>query len=248
MLSPLVRACAGTGFIFLMTTLGAALVFFFSNEIKLRFQAAMMGFSAGVMLAASVWSMILPAIERADALGLSPVWLPAALGMAFGAGFLMALDMLISRRGRGSNIKSPMLFAAITIHNIPEGMAVGLAFAVSSDGDSLAAAAALALGIGIQNFPEGAAVSLPLRQLGLSRGRAFLSGVLSGAVEPLFGIIVVLIAAGVQPVMPWLLAFSAGAMLYVAAHELIPAAPGRYGTTGFIGGFLIMMILDVALG
>lgn len=248
MLSSLAWASVGTGFIFLMTTLGAATVLFFRNEPKLRFQAAMMGFSAGVMLAASVWSMILPAIEHSRALGFKPVWLPAALGMALGAAFLMLLDALISRRKRGDGAPSPLLFTAITIHNIPEGMAVGLAFAVSAGGDGFASAAALALGIGIQNFPEGAAVSLPLRQLGSGRGRAFLMGVLSGAVEPLFGILVVLLAAGVQHVMPWLLAFSAGAMLYVAAHELIPAAPGRFGTTGFIGGFLIMMILDVALG
>ena len=137
---------------------------------------------------------------------------------------------------------------AITLHNIPEGMAVGLAFALAAEGEGLTAAAALALGIGIQNFPEGAAISLPLRQEGHSRVRAFLMGTLSGAVEPLFGVLVVLAAAGVRPLMPWLLSFAAGAMLYVVVEELVPQAHSKAGTCGFIGGFLVMMILDVAFG
>ncbi len=141
-----------------------------------------------------------------------------------------------------------MLVTAITIHNIPEGMAVGLAFALAAGGEGFAAACALALGIGVQNFPEGAAGALPLRQCGMSRSRAFFTGVLSGAVEPVFGLLVVLFAAGVEPLMPWLVGFSAGAMLYVAAHELIPAADDRRGSTGFLLGFIIMMVLDVALG
>lgn len=251
MLRSLVWASSGTGFIFLMTTLGAAVVFFFSGEIKLRFQAVMMGFAAGVMLAASVWSLLIPAIDQTRSAGLLPGWLPAALGIVIGAAFLMLLDSFISRRGwggSGTDTATPLLVTAITIHNIPEGMAVGLAFALASGGEGLAAAGALALGIGIQNFPEGAAVSLPLRQMGMSRSRAFWTGVLSGAVEPLFGILVVLAASGVQPALPWLMSFSAGAMLYVVAHELIPAAPGRPGILGFLGGFLVMMILDVALG
>lgn len=248
MLRSLIWAALGTGFIFAMTVLGAALVFFFSGELRLRCQAAMLGFAAGVMLAASVWSMLLPAIDQAQALYSIPGWLPAAVGIVAGAAFLMLLDGVISRRGRSLSGGTPLLVTAITVHNIPEGMAVGLAFAMAAQGEGLAGAVALALGVGIQNFPEGAAVSLPLRQLGRGRGAAFKTGVISGAVEPVFGLIVVLAAAGVQPVMPWLLSFSAGAMLYVVAQELLPAARGRGGLAGFVGGFIIMMVLDVALG
>ena len=147
---------------------------------------------------------------------------------------------------RGAAGKERLLFTAITLHNIPEGMAVGLAFALAADGEGLAAALALALGIGVQNFPEGAAVSLPLRQLG--PGRAFLCGAASGAVEPVFGLLAFGAARWVHPLMPWLLSFSAGAMLYVTAHELCPAAADRTGSLGFIGGFALMMALDVALG
>ena len=140
-----------------------------------------------------------------------------------------------------------MLFTAITLHNIPEGMAVGLAFALAADGEGLAAALALALGIGVQNFPEGAAVSLPLRAKGMGRGRAFLWGAASGAVEPVFGLLAVFAASLARPAMPWLLSFSAGAMLYVTFHELCPEAADRSGALGFIGGFALMMTLDVAL-
>lgn len=249
MLRSLAWACGGTGFIFMMTTLGAALVFFFAGEIKARVRSAMMGFAAGVMLAASVWSMIIPAIERAENAALRPAWLPATVGAVVGAAFLMWLDAVIARRSRFANGgTTPLLITAITVHNIPEGMAVGLAFGLAANGEGVAGAAALALGIGIQNFPEGAAVSLPLRQLGMPRGRAFITGVLSGAVEPLFGVLAVLAVAGVQGVMPWLLGFSAGAMLYVSMRELIPEAEGRVGIVGFFIGFLLMMVLDVALG
>lgn len=247
MLHSLALASLGTGFIFLMTVLGAATVFFFAGEIKPHVRCAMMGFAAGVMFAASVWSMIIPALERAETAGVHLPWLPTAVGMCAGAAFLMLLDGVIARRGF-SDGGSPLLITAITVHNIPEGMAVGLALALASNGEGMAAAFALALGIGIQNLPEGAAVSLPLRQLGMKRVRAFLLGVLSGAVEPAFGLLAVLAAAGAQGIMPWLLGFSAGAMLYVSAHELIPEARGRTGSCGFIGGFLIMMVLDVALG
>lgn len=251
MLRSLAWASLGTGFIFLMTTLGAAVVFFFAGEIKLRLQAVMMGFAAGVMLAASVWSMIIPAVERTRAAGALPEWLPAVLGIAAGAVFLMLLDGFIARRGwggAGRGSPTPLLVTAITVHNIPEGMAVGLAFALAADGESLAGAFALALGIGVQNFPEGAAVALPVYQAGKSKRRAFWTGVLSGAVEPLFGALVVLAAAGIHALMPWLLSFAAGAMLYVVAEELLPRAGGRRGTCGFLVGFLLMMILDVALG
>ena len=161
---------------------------------------------------------------------------------------LFLLDELVRRRGGGEVHSDFLLLSAITLHNIPEGMAVGLAFALAADGESLAGAFALALGIGVQNFPEGAAVALPVYQAGKSKRRAFWTGVLSGAVEPLFGVLVVLAAAGIHALMPWLLSFAAGAMLYVVAEELLPRAGGRRGTCGFLVGFLLMMILDVALG
>ena len=162
---------------------------------------------------------------------------------------LDALLPLLRRRPMEEHRRqTALLMTAITLHNIPEGMAVGLAFALAAKGEALAAAGALALGVGIQNFPEGAAIALPLRQSGCSRGRAFLGGVLSGVVEPVFGVLVVLVAAGVQILLPWLLSFAAGAMLYVVVEELVPQAHSRGGTCGFTMGFLIMMVLDVALG
>ena len=252
MLQALSRAALGTGFPFLMTTLGAAVVFFFAEAPRPQFQKTMLGFAAGVMTAASVRSLLLPAIDRAADVGL-PGWLPAAVGLLCGVVFLAALDAALPRLRRGrdedpSRRQSTLLMAAITLHNVPEGMAVGLAFALAEAGEGMAGAAALAMGIGIQNFPEGAAISLPLRQEGYSRRRSFALGTLSGAVEPAAGILAALAAAGVRPVMPWLLSFAAGAMLYVVVEELVPQAHSRTGTCGFVGGFLIMMILDVALG
>ena len=228
-------ALLGTSFTFLMTALGAATVFFFARKVCERAQGALLGFAAGVMMAASVWSLILPAIEQTEAEGRLPPFLPAAAGIVLGALTLFLLDELVRRRGGGEVHSDFLLLSAITLHNIPEGMAVGLAFA-------------LALGIGVQNFPEGAAVALPVYQAGKSKRRAFWTGVLSGAVEPLFGALVVLAAAGIHALMPWLLSFAAGAMLYVVAEELLPRAGGRRGTCGFLVGFLLMMILDVALG
>ena len=252
MLQSLGWAALGTGFTFLMTTLGAAMVFFFSGEPKPRFQKTMLGFAAGVMTAASVWSLLLPAIDQAVADGTFPGWLPAAAGMLLGVVFLAALDSILPRLRRkpmeDAWRQNALLMTAITLHNVPEGMAVGLAFALAASGENLAGAAALAMGIGIQNFPEGAAIALPLRQEGKSRSRAFLGGMLSGVVEPLFGVLVVLEAAWARPLMPWLLRFAAGAMLYVVVEELVPQAHSRGGTCGFVGGFLIMMVLDVALG
>ena len=251
MLQSLGWAALGTGFTFLMTTLGAAMVFFFSREPKPKFQRAMLGFAAGVMTAASVWSLLLPAIEQA-AEGPFPGWLPAAAGMLLGVVFLAALDSLLPLLRRtpadGAWRQSALLMTAITLHNVPEGMAVGLAFALAANGENLAGAAALAMGIGIQNFPEGAAIALPLRQEGRSSVRAFWGGTLSGVVEPLFGVLVVLMASWTRPLMPWLLSFAAGAMLYVVVEELVPQAHSRAGTCGFVGGFLAMMVLDVALG
>ena len=246
--SPLLLAFIGTGFIFVMSGLGAALVFFFSDGLRLRHRALLFGFTAGVMTAASVWSLIIPAMERqAEQAAAFPCWLPAALGMAVGALFLAAMDAAARRHG-GESSASSLLFTAITLHNIPEGMAVGLAFALAADGESLAAAAALSFGIGIQNLPEGAAVSLPLRQLGLSKRAAFGKGLLSASVEPVFGMGAVLAAGLVSPLMPWLLSFAAGAMLYVSAHELLPESPGFLGSFSYLGGFVLMMVLDVALG
>ena len=251
MLRSLGWAALGTGFTFLMTTLGAATVFFFSGEPRPKFQKAMLGFAAGVITAASVWSLLLPAIDQARAEGKLPGWLPAAAGMLLGVVFLAALDSLLPRLRRTPREdwrQNTLLMTAITLHNVPEGMAVGLAFALAAEGEGLAGAAALAMGIGIQNFPEGAAISLPLRQEGFSRRRAFLGGTLSGSVEPVFGVLVVLAAGAVHPLMPWLLSFAAGAMLYVVVEELVPQAHSRSGTCGFVGGFLVMMVLDVALG
>ncbi|WP_294852213.1 ZIP family metal transporter [uncultured Oscillibacter sp.] len=253
MIQPLLWAAAGTGFTFAMTSLGAATVFFFRDIPNDKIQRVLLGFAAGVMTAASVWSLLLPAIDQAEAWRI-PGWVPAAGGMLLGVIFLAALDALLPRLRREREIADPgwkqtvLLTTAITLHNIPEGMAVGLAFALAAQGESFAGAAALAIGIGIQNFPEGAAISLPLRQQGWSRLRSFVGGALSGIVEPLFGVAVVLVAAGVRPLMPWLLSFAAGAMLYVVVEELVPQAHSRAGTCGFVVGFLIMMVLDVALG
>ena len=244
MTSVFLWALGGTQFVFLMTTLGAALVFFFPGAVQLRFQSALMGFAGGVMTAASVWSLLLPAIAQTAAESRLPAWLPAASGLLLGAAFLAAVDA-VQKEAAG---KERMLFTAITLHNIPEGMAVGLAFALAADGEGLAAASALAFGIGVQNFPEGAAVSLPLRQLGMGRGRAFLYGAASGLVEPVFGMLAVFTAAALHPVMPWLLGFSAGAMLFVTVHELCPEAASRHGSFGYLAGFVLMMTLDVALG
>lgn len=249
MLHTLLLAALGTAFLFLMTTLGAGTVLFFAREGSARTQRAMLGFAAGVMTAASVWSLILPAIEQTAAEGRLPPFLPAAAGIVLGALLLALLDEFTRQRGGERVTHSDfLLLSAITLHNIPEGMAVGLAFALAADGEGLAGAAALALGIGVQNFPEGAAVALPLYQSGQSKLRAFVTGVLSGAVEPLFGVLVVLAAARVHALMPWLLSFAAGAMLYVVAEELLPRAGSRRGTCGFLVGFLFMMVLDVALG
>ena len=249
MLRPLMLAWLGTSFTFLMTALGAATVFFFARAVCERAQGALLGFAAGVMTAASVWSLILPAIEQTAAEGRLPPFLPAAAGIVLGALLLALLDEFTRQRGGERVTHSDfLLLSAITLHNIPEGMAVGLAFALAADGEGLAGAAALALGIGVQNFPEGAAVALPLYQSGQSKLRAFVTGVLSGAVEPLFGVLVVLAAARVHALMPWLLSFAAGAMLYVVAEELLPRAGSRRGTCGYLVSFLFMMVLDVALG
>lgn len=262
-MNPLAWAAGGTGFTFLMTTLGASVVFFFRRAVNASVQRVFLGFASGVMIAASVWSLLIPAIEETESAG-GIGWIPAAGGFALGVAFLMALDGLLPHLHPGSGEtegvssswkRTTLLVLAVTLHNIPEGMAVGLSFALAAQhGDPAlyTGALALAIGIGIQNFPEGAAISLPLRQEGLPAGRAFLYGSLSGIVEPVFGILVVLIAGFIEPLMPWLLSFAAGAMMYVVVEELIPEAHlgehSNVGTLGVMAGFLVMMVLDVALG
>ena len=255
---------AGTGFTFLMTALGASVVFICKKDMGRSIQRIFLGFAAGVMMAASVWSLLLPAIEDAEKMG-KTAWVPAAGGFVLGGIFLYFLDFLMPHLHLGE--KSPegvrtsfhrttLLVLAVTLHNIPEGMAVGLAFAMASqhpeDGSLFAVAFALALGIGIQNFPEGAAISLPLRQEGMSRRRAFALGSLSGLVELIFGVGITLIATWISPYMPWFLAFAAGAMIYVVVEELIPemseGTHSNLGTVFFAFGFTVMMALDVALG
>ena len=256
LLSDAGKLLAGLMLPLLGTTLGAGTVFFLKRELQPAVQKTLLGFAAGVMIAASVWSLLIPAIDMAEASGVV-AWVPAVASFLSGVGFLLLLDTFVPHlhldterpEGKACGLgKSSMLMLAVTLHNIPEGMAVGLAFALVSGGEGFAGAAALAMGIGIQNFPEGAAVALPLRQGGWSRPRAFVGGMLSGAVEPVFGVLAALAAAGVDPLMPWLLSFAAGAMLYVVVEELIPQAHSRAGTCGFVMGFLVMMVLDVALG
>ena len=263
-MSPIAWAAAGTGFTFLMTAFGASLVFFFRGEPNPNTQRTFLGFAAGVMVAASVWSLLIPAIEEAEAAGGSGL-LPAAGGFILGVAFLMLMDRLMPHlhlgaekpEGISSSLRrTTLLVLAMTLHNIPEGMAVGLTFALAAQhGESpaaLSAAMALALGMGIQNFPEGAAVSLPLRKEGMKTFRAFLMGAFSGVVELVFGVLVVLVAGSIRPVMPWMLSFAAGSMLYVVVEELIPEAHlgehSHVGTVSSLAGFLVMMILDVALG
>ena len=263
MTQSLLWAAGGTGFTFLMTSLGAAVVFFFRRQVTDSAQRIFLGFAAGVMIAASVWSLLIPAIEEAEGAG-QVGWVPAAGGFVLGVAFLMALDGILphlhpgAREPEGARSKlhrTTLLIFAVTLHNIPEGMAVGLSFALAAqhnDPALYAGAMALAVGMGIQNFPEGAAIALPLRQEGVGRTRAFLWGSLSGLVEPVVGLLTVLLAGSIQPLMPWLLSFAAGAMLYVVVEELIPEAHlgehSNVGTLGVMGGFLVMMILDVALG
>ena len=260
MLQALTWAAAGTGFTALMTASGAAVVFLFHKKNSGTLHRVMLGFAAGVMIAASMWSLLIPAIEQAESLGMAG-WIPAAGGSILGIIFLLLMDYLLPHFGpesfhRGTSpSRTALLVLAVTLHNLPEGMAVGVSFALAArNGDTalLTASTALAIGIGIQNFPEGAAISLQRYQEGMGKGKAFLIGALSGIVEPVFALLTVLVAGTVQLVLPWLLSFAAGAMLYVVVEELIPEANlsqgGHTGTLGVMTGFLLMMILDVALG
>lgn len=246
-------AAVGTLFTFGMTVLGAATVFFFCKALPRMVQRVFLGFAAGVMTAASVWGLIVPAMERAQSMNM-PGYIPAVGGILLGAMFLLVLDAWMERQCRWRS-SSALLMTAMTLHNIPEGMAVALSFALAARSRNpamMAGAVALATGIGIQNFPEGAAVALPLRQEGYSVGRVFVRGCLSGVVEPIFGVAVVLMAVHVEPYMPWLLSFAAGAMLYVSIKELIPQSHAGQrawiATMSVIAGFSLMMALDVALG
>jgi ZIP family zinc transporter len=260
----LLWVAGGTGFIFLMTCLGSAMVFLLRKQTSRAVQTLFLGFAAGIMISASVFGLLVPAIKEAEAAGLIG-WIPAAGGFILGVLFLLGLDKVIphlhpstnTREGVASSMKrTTLLVSAVTLHNIPEGMAVGLSFALAAQHSGeqalYASAIALALGVGIQNFPEGAAISLPLRQEGMKTSKAFLLGCLSGITEPLFGLLMIFIASLIAPVMPWLLAFAAGAMLYVVVEELIPEAHlgehSNLGTLAVMAGFVLMMILDVALG
>ena len=246
---------------FLGTSLGAACVFFMRRALGDLVQRSLAGFAAGVMVAASVWSLLIPAIEQSEKLGRF-AFFPAFAGFWFGVLFLLALDHLIPHLHVGSEEaegpksrlgRTTMMVLAVTLHNIPEGMAVGVMYAGFLAGSAqITAASALSLGIAIQNFPEGAIISMPLRAEGESKGRAFAGGVLSGVVEPIGAVVTILAAQLVIPALPYLLSFAAGAMLYVVVEELIPEmSQGRHsnlGTVFFAVGFSVMMVLDVALG
>lgn len=245
------------------TTAGAACVYFLKNGIRPSVQKALLGFASGVMVAASVWSLLIPAMDMSEHMG-KFAFVPAVTGFLLGMGFLLFLDGHVPHLHIGCEepegpsctlSKTSMLVLAVTLHNIPEGMAVGVMFAgmlAENSGITAAAAFALSIGIAIQNFPEGAIISLPLKSEGMSRFRAFRLGALSGIVEPVSAILTVLMYRFIVPVLPYLLAFAAGAMIYVVVEELIPeSAEGEHsniGTIGFAAGFAIMMMLDVALG
>ena len=247
---------------FLGTTLGAAMVFVLKDQMSERIQKLLIGFAAGVMVAASFWSLLQPALESSEGMG-KLSFLPTAVGFLLGIGFLLLLDeitphMHMDNQSEGPRSKlkrTTKLILAVTLHNIPEGMAVGVVYAGWASGQvgvSQTAALALALGIAIQNFPEGAIVSMPLRAEGMPKGKTFLYGALSGIVEPIASIVTILAAGLVVPILPYMLAFAAGAMMYVVVEELIPEmSEGKHsnvGTVAFALGFVLMMVLDVALG
>lgn len=263
-LSPVTQALLATGFTWFLTALGAGLVFFFKT-INRKILDSMLGFAAGVMIAASFWSLLAPAIEMSEAAGELP-WLAPLIGFLAGGAFLKLADSILPHVHIGMPVekaegvksnwrRSILLVTAITLHNIPEGLAVGVAFGAAAAGlpsAALAGAGALAIGIGIQNFPEGAAVSIPLRREGLSRLKSFWYGQLSGLVEPVAGVIGAAAVLAMKPILPYALSFAAGAMIYVVVEELVPEAQSSgnsdYATIGTMLGFAVMMMLDVALG
>lgn len=248
---------------FIGTTLGSGMVFFLKNSMNDKLQKALLGFASGVMIAASIWSLLIPALEMAEGQG-KIAWIPASIGFLLGMAFLLALDTFIPHlhtndeqpEGIKANLKkSTMLLLAVTLHNIPEGMAVGVVFSgllTNNTLITLSGAVALSIGIAIQNFPEGAIISMPLKDTNTSKGKAFLYGSLSGIVEPIFGFLTILLSHLVEPLLPGFLAFAAGAMMYVVIEELIPESQnGKHSNIGTIAaalGFTLMMILDVALG
>jgi ZIP family zinc transporter len=262
--NPVFLALIATLFTYGFTALGAGMVFFFKN-INKKILNSMLGFAAGVMIAASFWSLLKPAIEMAEAAGGNP-WMPAVIGFLAGGLFLYLIDKLLPHLHQNLSIdkaegiktswqRSVLLVLAITLHNIPEGLAVGVAFGAlaSNSGEGMIAGAlVLALGIGIQNFPEGAAVSIPLRREGFSRIKSFWYGQLSGAVEPIAGVIGALAVVAIKPILPYALSFAAGAMIFVVVEELIPESQSGnetdLSTIGAMLGFAVMMLLDVALG
>ena len=262
-MSDIAKILVGVGIPLFGTTLGAAMVFFMRGEMKPRLQKALLGFASGVMIAAAVWSLLIPAIDMAEAAG-AVAWVPALVGFLVGIGFLLLLDSLIPHlhmdaeapEGKPCGLgKSLMLVLAVTLHNIPEGMAVGVVLAGMLSGGSVittAGAFALAIGIAIQNFPEGAIISMPLVGSGISKRRAFRYGFLSGIVEPVGAALTILLTSLITPALPYILAFAAGAMIYVVVEERIPEAQaGEHSNIGTIGaalGFALMMVLDVALG
>ena len=256
-----------TEFIVLMipfagTALGSMMVFFMRGKVNPKLEKTLLGFAAGVMIAASVWSLLIPTIEMSEAQGVA--WFPAAIGFCLGVLFLLIIDTLVPHlhldtdkpEGMKSGFsRTTMMMLAVTIHNIPEGMAVGVTYAGAALGNTsitLTGALALSIGIAIQNFPEGAIISMPLRSEGMKRGRAFFCGILSGIVEPLGGFLTIMLTAQIIPFLPYLLSFAAGAMFYVVVEELIPESQsGEHSNMGTIGaglGFALMMVLDVALG
>jgi zinc transporter, ZIP family len=264
--NPILQALMATTFTWLLTAAGASLVFFFKNMNRQLFDG-MLGFTGGVMIAASYWSLLAPAIAITEQTNPGvPIWFPAAVGFLAGALFLFALDKVMPHlhinfpieKKEGVETKMDrtlLLVLAITLHNIPEGLAVGVAFGAVAhgiDGASIGAAVALAIGIGIQNFPEGLAVSMPMRRMGVSRFKSFWYGQLSAIVEPIAGVIGAAAVIYAFPILPYALAFAAGAMIYVVIEEVIPETQlDKYADTstlGFIGGFIVMMVLDVALG
>lgn len=240
---------------FIGTSFGSSFVFFMKNNLSLKFKKIMVGFAAGVMIAASIWSLILPSVEMAEKQHII-TWVPASFGLSAGVLFLMLINTFADKIEKKKNGKKlNMLLFSVTLHNIPEGMAVGVGFAAVLAGNSgieMFEAMLLAIGIAIQNIPEGAIISMPLKMEGVSKKKAFIIGVLSGIVEPIAAILTIMLINIVVPLLPFLLAFAAGAMIYVVVEELIPEMQegnkSLLGVVGFTIGFLVMMILDIALG
>lgn len=260
-IDPVWGAFIATTFTWLLTAVGAAFVFFF-RSMNRRLMDGMLGFTAGVMVAASIWSLLIPAMDMTEGSGMAKLW-PAVIGFLLGAAFLFGLDKVLPHLHvnfkRVEGVKSPwqkttLLVLAITMHNIPEGLAVGILFGGVAAGipeASIGGAVALAMGIGLQNFPEGIAVAMPLRRMGMSRRKSFIYGQSSAIVEPIAGVLGAIAVVQFTPILPYALAFAAGAMIFVVVEEVIPEAQqagSDIATIGFIGGFVVMMILDVLLG